>query len=88
MDGIALAVGQHLHLDVPGMREIFLEIHGAVAEGGARLVARGGQRRLKLVLEQRKLHAAPAAAGRRLDQHRIADVVGERSCLLEIADRT
>ena len=41
MDGVALAVAQHLDLDMAGMGEIFLEIDGVVAERGARLVARG-----------------------------------------------
>ena len=73
MDGVALAVAENLHFDMAGMGEVFLEIDGIVAESGLRFVARGEQRRLELVLEQRKLHAAPAAACRRLDQHRIAD---------------
>ena len=34
MDGIALAVADHLHLDVARLREIFLEIDRVVAEGG------------------------------------------------------
>ncbi len=87
MDGVALAVSQHLHLDMAGMGEIFLEIDGVVAERGARLVARGDERGLELVLEQRELHAAPAAAGRGLDQHRIADVARNGPGLLEIADQ-
>jgi hypothetical protein len=38
-------------------------------------------------LRQRHLHAAPAAAGRRLDEHRIADVIGDLSGLGDVADR-
>ena len=70
-----------------GMGEIFLEIDGVVAECRARLVAGGDERRLELVLEQRELHATAAAAGRSLDQHRIADVARDGPGLLEIADR-
>ena len=74
MDGAAMAVAEHLDFDVARPREIFLEIDRVVAERGLRLGARGGERvetgRRRLA---RDLHAAPAAAGRRLDQHREAD---------------
>ncbi len=74
MDGVALAVAQHLDLDMPRVGEIFLEIDGIVAEGGLGLDARRGERGLELVLDVGDLHAAAAAAGGGLDQHRIADV--------------
>ena len=87
MDGVALAVRQHLDLDMAGMGEIFLEIDGVVAECRAGLVARRYQRGLEFVLEQGKLHAPAAAAGRGLHQHRIADIAREGPGLLEIGDR-
>jgi hypothetical protein len=34
MDRVPLAVAEHLHLDVPRMREIFLDIDRVVAEAG------------------------------------------------------
>ena len=77
MDGLAFAVAQHLDFDVAGLFQIFLDIDGVVAEGGLRLGARGGERVGKRLGVARDLHAASAAAGRRLDQHRIADVVGD-----------
>ena len=51
------------------------------------LDARRGQRRIELFLDMGDLHAAAAAAGRRLDQHRIADVGRDLLRLLEIGDR-
>ena len=44
MDGAALAVAEHLDLDVARPLEIFLEIDRVVAEGGLRLGARGRER--------------------------------------------
>ena len=74
MDGVALAVAQHLDFDVAGLFEVFLDIDCVVAEGGFRL----GSRRLKGVNEvrlgPRHLHAASAAAGGRLDDDGIADL--------------
>ena len=49
MDGVALAVAQHLDLDVARLLEIFFEVDRVVAEGGARLGAGGGQRVRQLV---------------------------------------
>ena len=34
MDDVAVRVGQHLHLDVPGMLDVFFEVDVGVAEGG------------------------------------------------------
>ena len=41
MDGVALAVAEHLDLDVAGLAEILLDIDAVVAEGGLGLAARG-----------------------------------------------
>ena len=73
----SVCIGQHLQFDVARMVEIFLDIDRIVAERRACLGAcdlecffqRGGT--------LRHLHAAPSAAGSRLDQHRIANAVGD-----------
>ncbi len=77
MDGLALAVAQHLDFDVARLLQIFLDIDGVVAEGGLGFAARGRQRGGKFGRAARDLHAAPAAAGGSLDQHRIADLAGD-----------
>ena len=64
-----------------GFSRIFLEIDRIVAEGGLGLAARGRKRVGELGLAARDLHAAPAAARRRLDQHRIADLGGDPRAL-------
>src|SRR5262249_34746282 len=82
MDGAAVAVAQHLDLDVRRVREIFLEIKRVVAERGLGLRARGRQRGDELFRPVRHLHAAPAAAGRGLEQNRKAEGMRERYRLL------
>ena len=70
-------VGQHLDLDVAGMLDVLFQVDVGVAEGGLGLglgLLNGG---LQGQVVQRHAHAAPAAAGRRLDQHREADLVGD-----------
>ena len=77
------AVAQHLDLDMARMVEILLEIDRIVAEGGLGLGAgerEGLGRRVGVVDD---LHAASAAAGDRLDQHRPADLAAERHHLVE-----
>ncbi len=73
VDGAAVGVGQHLHLDVPGPVDPAFEQQRVVAEGGAGHPARG----LDLGLEVRRVadqpHALAAAAGRGLQQDGVAD---------------
>ena len=61
MDGAALAVAQHLDLDVARPVEIFLEIERIVAEGRAGLGPRGGER----VGEVLRACGRPSCRGRR-----------------------
>jgi hypothetical protein len=69
-------VAEHLDLDVARPDDRALEVHGVVAERAAGLalgaVERGGE--LGRALHQ--AHALAAAAGRGLDHHREADLVG------------
>ena len=76
MDDGAVAVAEHLHLDVARLGDEFLDQHPRIAEGVGRLARRRFERRLELDMGVDPAHAAPAAAGDRLDQHRIADLVG------------
>ena len=82
-----LAVAEQLHLDVPRPVEIALEIDRIVAEPGLRLGLRQRQQLGQLGGVARQLHAAPAAAGRRLQQHRIADRARRRLGLADVAHR-
>ena len=73
MDGMALAVAEDLKLDMARLLEIFLKVDGIVAEGGPRLGTGGRESVREVGRRLRNLHAAAAAAGGCLDQHRIAD---------------
>ena len=84
---VAGAVADDLHLDVTRLFQILLDVDGVVAEGRARFRARRGQRHRKLVLRARHLHAAPAAAGRGLDDDGIADLGRDAFGLVFVADR-
>ena len=73
----ALTVGQHLHLDVAGLDDRLLEVHAAVPEGALGLGRRHPVGLLDLVRPGHHAHAAATAAGRRLQQHRVADLAGQ-----------
>ena len=76
MDSVAVAVGKNLHLDVARRGDVFLDQHAFVAEGGFRLAHGSGERGLEIGVAVDPAHALAAAAGHRLDQHRVADLVG------------
>ena len=85
---IAMAVADHLHLDVAGIVDIFLDQHAVVAERRLGLALGADDGRPKLGGRAHDAHAAAAAAGGRLHQHRKADLVGglrERRLVLGLA---
>ena len=61
MDGVALAVAEHLDLDVARLLQIFLEIDRVVAERGLGFGARGRERGRQLG----RACARPSCRGRR-----------------------
>jgi hypothetical protein len=69
-------VAEDLDLDVPGSFDEAFQEDGAVAERRGRLAAGAGHGLGHLGRVVDDPHAAPAAAERRLDQDRIADLVG------------
>src|SRR5262245_44306168 len=73
MDGVPLAVTEHLNLDVAGAFEIFLDIDRVIAEGGLGLGAGGRKRGRQFRSGMRNLHSPSPATGGRLDQHWEAD---------------
>ena len=78
MDGVAVAVAEHLDFDVPGIDDGALQDHGGIAERALRLGARAAQRVRERRRIRHKPHAAPAAAGDRLDHDGEADLPGFR----------
>ena len=87
MDGVAVAVGQDLHLDVPGLLDVFFEINAAILEGLLRFLLGRLEPGLEADVVAGHAHAAAAAAGRRLDQHGIAHLLGQAHGLGLIGDQ-
>ena len=76
-DHVAVVVGEHLELDVARLLQEFLHVDLVVAERGQRLGPRHAHRVQQRRLAVHDAHAAAAAAARRLDDDRVADVVGD-----------
>ena len=80
MDDVAVLVGQDLHFDVPRMLDVFLQVDRCRCRRPPRL--RPGPA-ARPAFSARSFsghaHAAAAAAGRRLDQHRKADLAAPAS---------
>ena len=70
----AVRIGQHLHLHMARPGDIALQQQRAVAEGRGGFALRGRERPGQVLRAPDDAHAAPAAAGRGLDEHRIADL--------------
>jgi hypothetical protein len=93
VDDIAVAVAEHLHLDVARTGDVLLQQHPVVAEAGGGLAAARAQGGLEVAGLVDLAHALAAAAGHGLDQHRIADLAGlgrqalDRLVLAQIARR-
>ena len=66
----AVGVGHDLHLDVTRGRQVRLDEHGAVAEGGLGLRARHRELALEVLGLLDDAHATPATTGGGLDQER------------------
>src|SRR6266568_9628634 len=78
MNGASLAVAEHLDLDMARPLQILLEVDRVIAERGLGLGAGGGERVREVVGAVGDLHAAAAAAGGGLDQHRKSDRARDR----------
>src|SRR6185436_15086000 len=79
----ARAVSQHLHLDVARPRDVALQVHARIAEGGTGLGRRELERGIELTPALDTLHAAAAAATHRLDEKRQTDAARQRARLVE-----
>mmetsp|Transcript_7497 Transcript_7497/g.19307 ORF Transcript_7497/g.19307 Transcript_7497/m.19307 type:complete len:224 (-) Transcript_7497:432-1103(-) len=85
VDGVAVLVGKHLHLDVAGPRDVPLEEHPVVSKGVARLAACRVELRQEFVGGQRDPHAFPAPSHHSLEHEWEAGSLGglpQRSIIL------
>src|SRR5580704_5195819 len=76
MDATAEAVSEDLYFDVTRRGDVFLDENTAVAERRGGFTPRRMQRLGKILRTVHSAHALAAAAGDRLDEHRIANFGG------------
>src|SRR5690606_13670914 len=86
VDGLTGAVAHDLYFDMARLFEIFLDINGFIAKSSACFRARRGQGLAEFRFAACYLHAASAAAGCRLDEHRIADIGSDTARLTIVGD--
>ncbi len=86
VDDGAVRVAEHLHLDVPRLLDELLDEHPVVAERGPRFVLAADESFPGFGVRARDAQALPAAAGARLDHHRIADLARDLDRLRGVAD--
>ena len=87
VDHVAVCVREHLHLDVSRVLEVSLDVDGRVGEVGLPLPLRRRERLRGFRRRRHHLHALAAAAGSRLDQQRVAELLAQRDDLLGRGDR-
>jgi hypothetical protein len=87
VDDVVVSVRQHLHLDVPGVLEVALDVHGRVGEVRLSLPPSRVERPLGLRGRADDLEALPAAPGGGLDGDRPPDLVAEPDHLVRRLDR-
>ena len=87
VDHVPVAVGEHLHLDVARVDEVALDVDGRVGEVRLPLALGRLERALRLVGVLHDLQALAAAARRRLDRERPAELVAEPQHLFGGGDR-
>ena len=75
VNAVAEAIDDDLDLDVAVLLEPLLEVERVVAEGRQRLRPADRHCLLQLARRADHAHALATAAGRRLDQHRVADAL-------------
>ena len=74
VNGVTVAVADHLDLDVARVPDVALEVHGRIAKGRARGLRRALDRRDQVLLRLDDPHADAAPATRRFEHHRKADL--------------
>ena len=74
MDDVSVGVGEHLHLHVPRVGQVALEIHGRVTEELLALARRALEGASELAGRAGDAEALAAAAAGGLDGHGVADV--------------
>src|SRR5881392_897148 len=82
MDDVAARVGENLHLDVPRVLEVTLDVDRRVGKVGLSFTPRRLEPALDLVRAAHHLQALPSAGGRSLDRDRPAELLAEPASLV------
>ena len=86
VERVAVGIRQHLNFDMARLFDELLDEDPVVTEAGARLVLRRAEAVAHLLAAAGDAHALAPAAGRGLDHHGIADVVGDLHGFLAVGD--
>jgi hypothetical protein len=86
MNDIAVLVAEHLDFDMARFDDELFDEYAVVAERGFRLRTGAFKALLDFGAAVGDAHALAAATGRRLDHHRIADLVGDHDRLAGVGD--
>src|SRR5580700_2014748 len=78
VDDVAMAVAEHLDLDMPRLFYVFFNKDPIVRKTGPRLARRRAKPVSCLVIVRRDPHTLAATTGRGLDHDRVPDVAGDR----------
>ncbi len=87
MDELAVRIGKDLHFDVLGPRDVALEKHLGLTEGGRCLAHRLGNLLDEFFGRRGHANAATAAAKTRFDHERKSKLLPERRHVVTLADR-
>ena len=82
VDRVPVRVREHLHLDVPRILQVALDVDVGVREVRLALAARGFERTLRVLRPAYDPETLPAAACGRLDRDRPTKLVGHAHDLL------
>lgn len=88
MDHVAVAIGQDLKLDVADAFEQLLDVQGIVTKRRLRLAGRHAKGDGKLVGVVNRPHPLATTAGRRFQEYRVADALGDGARLVDRGDRS
>ena len=83
VDDVAVRIGEYLHLDVPRILEVPLDVDGRVGEVRLALAPRALERTLDLVRGAGHAHPLAAPSRRRLDDDRVADLLSGRTNVVD-----
>ena len=86
VDDVAVRIAEHLHLDVARLLDELLDEHPVVAERRPRFVLAADEALPGLGVRARDAQALAAAAGARLDHHRVADLLRDLDRVRRVAD--